>query len=62
MADDGVDMNDEKSSFTRLDFLDEELANDEKGSAVFMGTVASGIVICLLGALGAFFFLEPRSA
>ena len=62
VADDGVDMNDENSSFTRLDFLDEELANDEKGSAVFMGTVAGGIVICLLGALGAFFFLEPRSA
>ena len=57
-----MDMNDEKSSFTRLDFLDEELANDEKGSAVFVGIVAGGTVICLLEVLGAFFFLEPRSA
>jgi len=55
-------MNDEKSSFIRLGFLDEELANDEKGSGVFIGIVAGGTMICLLRALDAFVFLAPRSA
>lgn len=55
-------MNDEKSSFTRLGFPDEELANDEKGSAVFAGIVAGGIVGCFPKLLGTFFFLAPMSA
>jgi hypothetical protein len=56
LVEDEVNINDEKSSFTSFEFLDEEAANDEKGSPDFEGIIITAdIVACLFGAGVAFF-------